>query len=318
MLYVFMVFILRERARLDIPSPTATRLDTASDAVEKIGDILDRPPTLVGEPLKGDTRLTGRWGHGALHDSLPGLSHHVIMTYYGVDRDIVWRTDGRRIASRTRVGTITLIPEGHDGRWDISGPIEVSHVYLPAQRLVASADELNIERPVELIGRVGFEDMTTARILEMLSREAQAPDPGARLFVEQAIDLLCMQLLRGHSAISALPEREERGGLASWQVRRVTEYMCARIDEEIGLDELAGLVNLSRFHFCTAFRKAAGTTPHAWLTRQRIDRARELLASPELPVTEVALSVGYQTPSSFTAAFRKMTGLTPSEFRRRL
>jgi AraC family transcriptional regulator len=43
-----------------------------------------------------------------------------------------------------------------------------------------------------------------------------------------------------------------------------------------------------------------------------------LLASPELPVTEVALSVGYQTPSSFTAAFRKMTGLTPSEFRRRL
>jgi AraC family transcriptional regulator len=48
------------------------------------------------------------------------------------------------------------------------------------------------------------------------------------------------------------------------------------------------------------------------------DRARQLLAQPELPVTDIALTVGYQTPSAFAASFRKVTGLTPTEFRRRL
>lgn len=90
------------------------------------------------------------------------------------------------------------------------------------------------------------------------------------------------------------------------------------LDQEIGLDELAGIVNLGRFHFCTAFRKATGETPHNWLVRLRIDKARQLLAVPQLPVTEIALAVGYQTPSSFAAAFRKVAGVSPSEYRRRL
>lgn len=293
--------------------------DQANDAVRTIGRVLDAPPALAGEPFKGKTRLTSRWGHGALHDSLPGLSNHVVMTYYGADREITWRTEGRRLQSRTRTGTITLIPQGHDGRWDIAGPIEVSHVYLPDERIQACAEVLAGGRQVELLGRVGFEDPSAARILEMLSREAQLQDAAARLFVEQAVDLLCTQLVRGHSSFGALGEELSRGGLADWQVKRVTAYMCERLEQEIGLDELAALVGLSRFHFCTAFRKATGRSPYAWLVVQRMAEAKKLLAAvPDLPVTEVGLSVGYQTPSAFTAAFRKVTGGTPTEYRRRL
>jgi AraC family transcriptional regulator len=94
--------------------------------------------------------------------------------------------------------------------------------------------------------------------------------------------------------------------------------MREHLDEPIGLDELAALAGLSRFHFCTAFRQATGSTPYAWLVNLRIERARQLLAHPELPVTEIALAVGYETPSSFAAAFRKITGVTPSAFRRQL
>lgn len=290
----------------------------AGDAVARIGRILDRPPELAGEPLGGETVLTNRWGHGALHDTLAGMPTHVVMTYYGLDQDIVWRTGGQRLAARTRSGTITLIPEGQDGRWDIAGPIEVSHVYLPDARLQAAADMLAGGKRVELLGRVGFEDPTAARVMELLSREAGMDDPSSRLFVEQAIDLLCIQLIRGHSSFATLEVAAPRGGLADWQVKKVTGWMREHLDEEIGLEELAALVGLSRFHFCTAFRKATGHTPHAWLVMQRIGEARRLLAMPELPVTEIALAVGYQTPSAFTAAFRKLVGTTPSEFRRRL
>ncbi|MFB8828408.1 helix-turn-helix domain-containing protein [Azotobacter sp. CWF10] len=308
----------RRPATLSVATDAKAGPNVGGDVVDDIGRILDRPPALVDGSLRGRTRLTTRWAHGALHDTLPGLSSHVVMTYYGADQDIIWRSGAQRHVSRTRPGTITLIPEGHDGHWDIAGPIEVSHVYLPRERLQACADQVTGGTCVELIGRVGFEDPSAARILELLSREARLDEPASRLFVEQAIDLLCLQLVRGHSSFGALHIEQPRGGLADWQVKRVTAYMREHLDEEIGLDELAALVSLSRFHFCTAFRRATGQTPHQWLVHLRIAQARQLLAIPGMSVTEIALSVGYQTSSAFAAAFRKVTGATPTDYRRRL
>ena len=111
---------------------------------------------------------------------------------------------------------------------------------------------------------------------------------------------------------------QRRRGLANWQVRRVTAYMGERLDQEIGLQELARLINLSRFHFCTAFRLATGQTPREWLIARRIERACNLLAQPSMSITNVGLAVGYATPSAFAASFHKRMGLTPSEFRRTL
>jgi len=109
-----------------------------------------------------------------------------------------------------------------------------------------------------------------------------------------------------------------RGGLARWQTARVTSYMTDSLDREIRLAELAALVGLSRFHFCSAFRVATGRSPHAWLTEARMRRARALLADRQFPITQVALAVGFQTPSAFAASFRRVVGMSPSEYRRRL
>jgi len=288
------------------------------DAIVGNGRIIGCPPGLLGEPFRDAVRVTRRWNHGALHDSLTAFPDNVVMTYYGVDRDVAWRSGGRRLGSRTRSGAITVIPEGHDGRWDMDGPVETSHVYIPDRRLQAAAAQITGGGRVELVGRVGFEDPSAARILELLSREVPNQEPSARLFVDQAIDLLCIHLVRAHSSFAALALEAPRGGLADWQLRRVTQYMREHLAEEIGLDELAALVNLSRFHFCTAFRKATGQTPHNWLMILRIEEARRLLETPALAVTDVALAVCYQTPSSFAAAFRKLVGTTPSAYRRAL
>jgi AraC family transcriptional regulator len=298
--------------------PASERRAGSHDAPRAIGGILDRPPALVNEVLRGGTRLTQRWGHGEFHAMLPGMQSHVIMTYYGAAQDSSWRQGTRRMAARTRPGSITLIPEGQDGRWDVEGPIEVSHVYLPDERLQSSAEILAKGRPVELIGRICFDDVTSSRILDLLSHEAHRGDISSSLFVEQAIELLCTQLVRAHSSRGSPTAPAPRKGLADWQVKRVTAYMQEFLDKEFSLDELARLVNLSRFHFCTAFRLATGQTPHEWLTALRITRSRELLANLEIPITSIALAVGYQTPSSFSSSFRKVTGMTPSAFRRSL
>lgn len=59
----------------------------ALSAPDEIGRILDKPPQLAEQVLRGDTRLTRRWGHGGLHDQLPGMNGHVVMTYHGAAQE---------------------------------------------------------------------------------------------------------------------------------------------------------------------------------------------------------------------------------------
>lgn len=289
-----------------IPAPTA------------LAQMIGSAPPVGVATLKGFTSLTRPWAHGALHGRLGPMDGHVIMTYYGEPQNILWRTGGKHLQSTTRSGSITIIPEGHDGDWDIAGPIGVSHVYLSDERLRTAAQQAGFSVGMEILPRVGFDDPIASRLMEMLGREADISDPSSRLFVEQATDLLVTHLLRAHSSRATLAASEPRRGLAAWQVKKVTTYMRERLGAPIGLDDLAGVAGLSRFHFCTAFREATGATPHDWLVRLRIEKSRQLLADPKLPITDIALAVGYETPSSFAAAFRKIVGTTPTAYRRSL
>jgi AraC family transcriptional regulator len=300
------------------PAPRDAGPAVSSASADEISRIIDTPVALTGTALRDETRLTRRWHHGPLHDYLPGMRSHVVMTFYGAAQEITWRQGPARMTSRTKPGSITLIPSGHEGRWDIEGDLEVSHVYLTEQRLQHCADVLAGGQRIELLDRVGFDDSATSHILEMLSQSPVMDDPASRLFVEQAVDLLCTQLVRAHSSLALPAPTPPRRGLADWQVKRVTGYMRDFLDRDIGLEEMAGLVDLSRFHFVTAFRLATGLSPHHYLTAMRMTEARKLLAQQELPIIQVALAVGYQTPSAFTASFRKVNQMTPSEFRRTL
>jgi len=300
------------------PRPMPTGPGALRDAPVALADLLDTPPALLHGTLRGGARLTRRWTHGGFHGALPAMESHVVVTYYGAAQNTLWRHGARRMASRTRPGAISLIPAGADGRGDLDGAVEVSHVYIPDGRLKAVADSLARGAGTDLAARLCVDDPVTGRLLEILGIEADHRDPTSSLFVEQAVDLLCTQLLRAHSTAQIRAQPEIRRGLVDWQVRRVTTYMMDFLDDEIRLDDLAAQVNLSRFHFCRAFRLATGQTPHQWLMGLRLTRARLLLADPVLSVTAVALAVGFQTPGAFSQSFRRFAGMTPTEFRRRL
>lgn len=287
-----------------------------SDPVDAFAQIVGRPPLLAADTAPDGVRLTSRWRHEAMKGHLPALSDHVLVTYYAAPRDLHWRSGDNRIVSRAQIDSINVIPQGHDGRWDVTGPIEVSHIYLTDARLQSCAEAVGRGKNVRLIDRAGFADPVTAGLMRMLSREGSPEVQSSRLFLDHAIDLLCVQLIRAHSSVGALTTITKRRGLADWQVKRVIEFMRERLDQDIGLSDLAGLVNLSRHHFCTSFRLATGQTPHERFMHLRIDKARERLAASSVSITEIAMEVGYETPSAFTASFRKITAMTPSDYRR--
>ncbi len=90
------------------------------------------------------------------------------------------------------------------------------------------------------------------------------------------------------------------------------------LDEELTLTDLSLETGLSAWHLLRAFRSAFGETPHAFLTRLRLQRARDLLTITTRPVTEICFDVGFTPLGSFSTLFRKEVGLSPAAYRRRV
>jgi AraC family transcriptional regulator len=156
-------------------------------------------------------------------------------------------------------------------------------------------------------------DPALTNVLEQLWRHALREEPHSSLYVEGALLQIAALLMAHHSG------RVERaqGGLASWQVKRATEYMVANLERDVSLAELSAQVDLSPHHFCRAFKQSIGASPHVWFSRLRIERAQDIIAAhPSAGLTEVALRVGFSSQSAFGTAFRRVTGTTPSAWRR--
>jgi AraC-like DNA-binding protein len=100
-------------------------------------------------------------------------------------------------------------------------------------------------------------------------------------------------------------------------LQRAHELIDEQFAQPLDLDELARAANFSRYHFLRAFRAAFHATPHEYLTRKRIERAKELLADDQLSVTEICFEVGFESLGSFSTLFHKVVGWSPSIYRAR-
>ena len=99
-------------------------------------------------------------------------------------------------------------------------------------------------------------------------------------------------------------------------LRRARDAIDRDYAEPLDLDRLAAEAGYSKFHFARAFAATYGETPRAYLTRRRVERAKHLLRSVNLTVTEVCLLVGFESLGSFSARFKELTGQSPSNYRR--
>jgi AraC family transcriptional regulator len=97
--------------------------------------------------------------------------------------------------------------------------------------------------------------------------------------------------------------------------RRVLAHIDEQLDQPVTLAELAMVARMSVRHFCRAFRASEGCSPHQYLLRQRIERAKALINARAMPLAEVAQCVGFSDQSQFTRAFRKLSGITPAAHR---
>lgn len=106
------------------------------------------------------------------------------------------------------------------------------------------------------------------------------------------------------------------GGLAPWQMRRAEQLMNENLGVQVPLSRLAEQCGLSVRHFARAFRESTGVPPHRWRTNRRVERAKELLLSSGLSLSEVALACGFGNQSHFTRVFSATVCMSPGLWRR--
>jgi AraC family transcriptional regulator len=138
-----------------------------------------------------------------------------------------------------------------------------------------------------------------------------------RVYMKALGTVLAHELMRPTNGPHAA-DSPPYGCLAAWQRRKACEYIEEHLAEPITLATLAQLVRLSPNYFCRAFSRSLGMPPQHYHTTQRIERAKLLLAKRGASVTDVGLSLGYSETSAFSSAFRRVTGLAPSTYRRSL
>ena len=211
-------------------------------------------------------------------------------------------------------GNVCVLPSGLDHQAALEGNAEHLALYLDPSLITKAAAEAQLSGSIEIAERYTRHDKVINSVGIALLGELETEGLSGRLYAESLGNVLAVHLLR-YYAVSTSQPVTFTGGLSATKLRQVTEFIGDNYSKDLKLAELAQVAGMSSFHFAREFKRTTGTTPHQYLIKFRIDRAKALLARNDLPLTEVGLRSGFSHQSHFTRLFRRITGTTPNSYR---
>lgn len=289
-----------------------------SSTVQEIDRVVGCP-TIEASSDQGWSNLSvRRMAHPGFEGRNAPMPEHVVVGYLNKPVRIERRIERVHRESLARHGSLTTIPARWETRVHVHAPVEVIHVYISPERLGAMAEENGLGRDAaELSDRLAVPDPTGAQLLALLAGELHKTGPTDLLFAEHLSELFCLHMLRQHSRSSKAVEPPPRvGGMSPRRLKRVLDHVMGHLDGPIRLGDLVAEAGLSRTHFLRTFKQATGLAPHQFVTERRIEKAKALLDTTDLPVIEVGMRSGYDRPDHFASVFRRVTGVSPREWRR--
>jgi AraC family transcriptional regulator len=260
-----------------------------------------------------------------------GSKHHLI--FVGLSNGRVMReSNGDRIEHRLTPGCVLIIPAGTPVRWTWSSRIGYCVLLLEPDVLNRVAREVFGLEPGQYRLQVAERrnDTAIANIAGVLAREALSRDRAGNLYAQSLANILSVHLLRhyatsiegdelnaGFAVEADIESAAPRTRAAPRAVADALQFIRRNYVRNVGLRDIAAAANVSPFHLSRLFKQTLGVSPHQHVIEMRVHSARSLLAagSGERSLADVAAAVGFSDQSHLTRHFKRITGVTPSQFR---
>jgi AraC family transcriptional regulator len=136
----------------------------------------------------------------------------------------------------------------------------------------------------------------------------------SRLYAETLINTLILHLLEHYSTTRPILSECISGKLPQYKLQRIIDYIDTYLDRDLSLNELANVVQMSPHYFSKLFKSTTGTTPHQYVIRCRIERAKNLMRQGKLSLADISTQVGFVDQSHFHRYFKRLVGVTPKTF----
>lgn len=207
-------------------------------------------------------------------------------------------------------GSVNVLPAGMPYTYSCEGARETLHLSLTGARDAADDDGARARGLRPLFAAA---DPLIVSIATALLSEATA-DAGDRLYGESMATALRAHLVRRYGVAGAATGYPA-SSVTTRQMQRVLDFIEAHLADNLGLGELAKIAGMSRTRFLGGFKRTTGMSPHRYVMGRRVERAKVLLADPDVSLHEVAAQLGYTEQTSFSRVFRRIAQITPGAYR---
>lgn len=222
--------------------------------------------------------------------------------------------DGRLLKEENVRGNFVIVPGdvSHQVVWD--KPISAVKIAIEPRIFAQTIYEVIDPDRIELLPQFATPDPLVHQIGLSLKSALTKNGNGSRLYAETLINALILHLLENYSGDRRNFSECITGKLPKYKLKRVINYIYAHFDGDLSLKELASCVQMSPTYFSRLFKETTGITPHQYVIRCRIARAKDLLKQGKLSIAEVAIQVGFVDQSHLHRYFKRLVGVTPKAF----
>ncbi len=274
------------------------------------------PPYVSSEATGWAGAVLRCWSGTSAEMEQPPLDHHYVVMHQGGAKRVTRRRDGPTVSATVDEGSLTLVPAGTAYRWQTQGPIAFTHLYLKPERLASFATrELDADASAaQVVDRIGCRDSVLEPLLARMVAEVRAGPSASTLLLDSLLESFLARLAHRH--LAGTPARSCAVlALAPHRLRRVLEFVEARLGDDIVLADLAAAAGSSQSHFGRAFRLATGVSPYRYVLDRRVEYAKVLLLTGAHTLQGVSAACGFLRQQQFAVVFKQRVGVGPKRFR---
>jgi AraC family transcriptional regulator len=222
-----------------------------------------------------------------------------------------------RLSYVKQPGSLSLVPAGACPSMRAETEFDLVVCAFDSAMMRALQSELEHRPDGELRVQANFQDPAAQQLMTLLIADANDGHTTEKLYTEHLVQALAVRMLSFDGGTKPPSNNKVAYGLPRHVLRRIIERMRC-FDSDLSLQALANESGYSRVHFVRMFKAATGSSPHNYLLKLKLERARELLKNPSMPLIDIALDCGFSSHSHLSRLFHKFVGVTPSAYRRSL